>query len=341
MKKILSIVLVVVMLVSVLLTGTISASALPEYIEDADLSYYDEIMPYYYPEIFKDMEYDPFYYYMLYAHDTGQEEPEYIVFIAQHGGGDTAIAKDVFGDYYVSNPYLDFPYELAHYVFVPAEKKVYTLREAWDSEELDITAAFESGCVGKYIGKEPQYRYLEQFKDKYVENTDNYPDMIYEEVYNQYAFGKRPYEIDWILVHAYLNGPLPRECYAVLGDRVSLEGDCVPFAANYAVYDVNTKEFTDICDIEDLSAYNGLEKQIEKLELGVPIGDADGDKVLTVTDATYIQRVAAKLCEYDDIDDLSGRYQVNSELKFISDFNRDGERNIMDATAIQRHIAGY
>ena len=338
MKKLLSLIIVAVMMLSIALTGMISASALPDYTEGADLSYYDEIMPYYYPEIFAGTGYEPFYYYMLYAHDIGQEEPEYIVFIAKHGGGDTAIAKDVFGDYYVSNSYLDFPYELAHYVFVPAEKKVYTLREAWDREDLDITAAFESGNVGKYIGKEPQYRYLEQFKAEYIDSGMYFPDMIYEEVYNQYAFGKRPYQIDWVLVHAYLNGPLPRECYAVLGDRVSLAGDCVPFAVNYAVYDVNTKEFTDICDIEDLSAYNGLEKQIEKLGIGVPIGDADGDKVLTVTDATYIQRVAAKLCEYDDIDDLSGRYQVNSELKFISDFNRDGQRNVMDATAIQRKL---
>jgi len=338
MKRILSIVIVAVMMLSIALTGMVSASALPMYTEGADLSYYDEIMPYYYPEIFEDMEYVPFYYDMLYAHDVGQEEPEYIVFILQHGGGDQAFARDVFGDYYVSNPYLDFPYELAHYVFVPAAKKVYTLREAWDSEELDITAAFESGCVGKYIGKEPQYRYLEKFKAEYVDSGIDTPDMIYEEVYNQYAFGKRPYEIDWVLVHAYVNGPLPRECYAVLGDRVSLAGECVPFAVNYAVYDMNTKEFIDICDIEDWSVYNGLEKQIEKLELGVPIGDADYDNKLTVLDATYIQRVAAKLCEYYDIDDLSGRYQINDELKFISDFNRDGQRNVMDATAIQRKL---
>ncbi len=336
MKKFSCFILALVMLVM----SSICASALPMYIGDADLSYYEEIMHHFYPEIFEGRTDFLLYYDMLYAHNEGvEDESEYVVFIAQMGMGNQAFSSDYFGDYVVYNNKMDYPYELAHYVYVPAQQKVYTLREAWDSEELDITAAFKSGCVGIYTGDEPQYRYQKQFEDQYVKDDGDTFEVQYKEIYDHFLDSARPPQLEWVLVEAYVSGPTPRQCYAVLGDRVSLQGDCSPFSLNYAVYDTKSKQFVDICDIEDFSTYSGLQEQIDKLELGVPIGDADLDGVLSILDATYIQRALAQLCEYSYNDDLSSRYQLRGELKYISDFNRDGERSVLDATSIQQKLA--
>ena len=59
------------------------------------------------------------------------------------------------------------------------------------------------------------------------------------------------------------------------------------------------------------------------------LGDADADGVITILDATKIQRLLAALIE--DTDGL---------MALRADCNRDG-LNIMDATKIQRYLAGF
>ncbi len=189
--------------------------------------------------------------------------------------------------------------------------------------------------------------YKEQlYFDEFVDlcRSSGYPYLsgssFYNESYYHHVDENDPEsQIDWALVYGYVYGPEPRNCYAVIGDRVSLQGECLPFAVGYAVYDVRHEKFIDICDIEDFSIYEGLEDQINSLELGFPIGDSDLDRKLTVFDATYIQRVLAELDDFKEDDDISEYYQLCGELKYVSDFNRDGERNIFDATAIQRKLA--
>ena len=44
--------------------------------------------------------------------------------------------------------------------------------------------------------------------------------------------------------------------------------------------------------------------------------------------------------DFDEDDDISGHYNLGSEnLDYVSDFDRDGERTIFDATAIQMKLA--
>ena len=50
--------------------------------------------------------------------------------------------------------------------------------------------------------------------------------------------------------------------------------------------------------------------------------------------------VAAKLTNYSEYDNIDGYYDYGGGLKYISDMNRDGKRDILDATAIQLKIAG-
>ena len=58
------------------------------------------------------------------------------------------------------------------------------------------------------------------------------------------------------------------------------------------------------------------------------LGDADGDKIVTIIDATVIQRF------------LAG-YEVKSFCKLTADANRNGTVEITDATAIQRDLADF
>ena len=121
-------------------------------LEDVDLSYEDEMAPYFYPERYEGKEKIWYYYNMLYAHfEDSQTEPEYVVFIARTYG-DEAFCDRYVGDCLIVNSYYSIPYDLAHYVYVPSLQKVYTLEEAYYSENLDISAAMRSGRVGIHRG---------------------------------------------------------------------------------------------------------------------------------------------------------------------------------------------
>ena len=58
-------------------------------------------------------------------------------------------------------------------------------------------------------------------------------------------------------------------------------------------------------------------------------------------DATFVQRVIAELDEFNNYDNINDYYVHRGKeiLKYISDFDRDGERTILDATAIQMKLA--
>ena len=95
---------------------------------------------------------------------------------------------------------------------------------------------------------------------------------------------------------------------------------------------------------------------MNELDYGQQVGDVNDNGKVDVMDATYIQRYIA---EYNDIfyarthqvppqysnDSNSNFYKVNvvdigNYYFSIADFDRDGYTTVLDATAIQRHIAG-
>ena len=61
------------------------------------------------------------------------------------------------------------------------------------------------------------------------------------------------------------------------------------------------------------------------------VGDADGDNIITVLDATKIQRI---LAGYDKEDDADGMVTLRGALG-------DDSLNIMHATKIQRYLADF
>lgn len=124
----------------------------------------------------------------------------------------------------------------------------------------------------------------------------------------------------------------------VINDLV-LEGKArIPFTYNYGVYVFETGESLDILDVPD-SDLEAKENIYKCINYSYRLGDNNGDFNLTIQDATYLQKCLAKLKEFRKDDDISRYFQNPGKRVFISDYNRDGVRNIKDATAIQKRLA--
>lgn len=177
------------------------------------------------------------------------------------------------------------------------------------------------------------------FEDRFVAEykLTSYDDYVYYEIYTEYnEFG----EAEWVLVSATTLSGTDTYIHEVIGDWVFYDNfEWSPFSFKYCIYDVEDDTFIKLSQ-ECLDKYEDLDSQMPLLLHANLIGDADGDKELSVMDATYIQRALAKICEFDASDDLSPYHFPYSEnLHYISDFDRDGERTVLDATAIQMKLA--
>ena len=148
-------------------------------------------------------------------------------------------------------------------------------------------------------------------------------------------------ETDWILVRGCSNVQAPMPLTTVIGNRVISVGSCeIPFDTGYGIYDVKNDKFVDandgiVCGYDDFTAVFD-----EKVTAGRLIGDVDNDGSLSVVDVTIMQRCDARIRAYpaDDAFYLTADY--GADAHYFSDFNRDGERDILDATCMQRHLIG-
>lgn len=188
------------------------------------------------------------------------------------------------------------------------------------------------------FASENEQEYL--FEDKFVEEFVN----IYSGELETYDYFEKYYhydennELDWVLVCAGTMGYLPWEIQVTVGDRVFwASSERCPFSFSYAIYDVDLDRFFDL-RTELLDKYEGLYDVLSELNIGKLIGDVDNDGMLTIFDATFIQRVVAQMDEFDKKDVVAGYSLNNDTIYFISDYNRDGERDILDATAIQYRL---
>ena len=188
------------------------------------------------------------------------------------------------------------------------------------------------------------YLFIDNFTAKhfvYEGDSHYYYDEIY---YHRVDENDSTSEIDWAIVYALLYAGNASSVKGIIADRVVVSDSMnVFYEFGWALYDVESNEFIAIEDV-NTTKYDGFEKGLEEAKVGNPLGDANLDGTLNILDATYIQMVMAKLCEFNEMDDLSyaGTWgvQYNHPLKYISDINGDGERNILDATAIQLKLAG-
>ena len=150
-------------------------------------------------------------------------------------------------------------------------------------------------------------------------------------------------EVDWVLIDASIGGAEPWMGFDIIGNRVRTMGPREVFPFGMAVYDAQEHTFCDLSEMDDYSAYPGLDKAIDTYGKGRLLGDLDQDDAITVLDATILMRCAAQIAHYPDTDLIMPDEYIDSSFKpltYYSDFNRDGKRNVTDATCIQRYLVG-
>ena len=116
--------------------------------------------------------------------------------------------------------------------------------------------------------------------------------------------------------------------FSLMLAAVMLMSAIVPAVSAASVNDaVQTGGITELLTGSDLfqKVFSTVTSLIDKIKMG--LGDADGDGILSILDATAIQRWLADL-------------PVSKWVKRLADFDGDGEVTILDATAIQRYLAG-
>ena len=186
------------------------------------------------------------------------------------------------------------------------------------------------------IPAQPGRLYQNSFKQKY--ETQDEKTASYRELYYHHDGADN---IDWALVSCKLNNAEPMPYSAVIGNRVILHDSCsLPFSSGYAVYDVREDRFIN-AGAKEAAAYDGFIKAVDNdVKEGRLLGDLDGDNEITAIDATIIQRCEVHIRDFP-ADDLIQPYgETQFALKYYSDFNRDGERDVVDATCIMRYSVG-
>ena len=150
---------------------------------------------------------------------------------------------------------------------------------------------------------------------------------------------------DYVLINTATNMVLPMPVADVYGDYVFCNYSINrPFKYCYCIYLTESGEVIGLTDALE-NEVEGIYNVFTQGGIGDLIGDMDKDRKLTVRDATYIQKCIAGLEKFEYYDKIEAfeadlRQGKNPPLLYISDFTRDYERNIKDATAIQKHIAG-
>lgn len=141
--------------------------------------------------------------------------------------------------------------------------------------------------------------------------------------------------IDFAIIHTHFAMAPDALDGGVVGGRYIITPQLYsPFRLGYVLYDIENDKFVPFCD-EMLADYPFIEEYMEEFKIGVPFGDADGDRILSVMDATYIQRVLAQLDDFKRHEELYGDLPTD----YRSDFNLDGTVDIFDATGIQQKLA--
>lgn len=193
---------------------------------------------------------------------------------------------------------------------------------------------------------EPVSESSNQLSDLYLNQFEELCDKAgvcceyYQELYYHYDSNGN---MDWVLVEGSSDIDYPGGYYCSIGNRVFVRDSYgCPFNANYGIFDVNSNSFVDISFLKN-QGYDDCVTVFDQYGGGRLLGDLDKDNEISVVDATILQRCDARLMDYSK-DDLIDMYQqidpMFSPLTYYSDFNRDGVRDILDVTYIQRYLVG-
>lgn len=180
-----------------------------------------------------------------------------------------------------------------------------------------------------------EYMYIDRLFEHYPDTAEAYTqnEFIYNEI------GELDIDcddaVDFAIIFAHYSNVPEVFGWGAIGDRViTASGLYSPFDFGYALYDIEKDSFIPFSQtiVQD---YPFLPEYMDMYKIGSPFGDSDGDKILSIMDATLIQLVCAKLVQYPSTGDV-----YSDNVAFTSDCNRDGVLDILDATTIQLKLAG-
>ena len=159
---------------------------------------------------------------------------------------------------------------------------------------------------------------------RYIETMSGWCElMAYRE---KYYHTDENGEIDWVFVYAWANEVAPMGFSTTVGGKyVESDSQYYPFIIREGIYVVAEDAFKDIVYV-NFDNYDGLYEYYNNLNETLT-GDANGDGLVSVLDATRIQRYCAKIIS-DNMINLSA-----------ADVTGDGAVTVLDATRIQRYCA--
>lgn len=175
-----------------------------------------------------------------------------------------------------------------------------------------------------------------KLKDSYRLSDEDFTD------YDELCYHKDKDGItDWVLLRTKAGDSRDLSYCDVIANRAYMQDQLSsPFESSYGIYDVSNKEFINLTG-DIVKQYKDLGRIFDKLGEGRLIGDVDGDNELTAIDCTFMQRYATRIGDWPD-NDIIQQNELRDKLNtsYFSDFDRDGERDIVDATRLQRYVIG-
>lgn len=178
-----------------------------------------------------------------------------------------------------------------------------------------------------------------------VLEVDQYIFMCYDLVERYYHYNEQG-EMDWLMFTAYSYMGADWMINEIVGEY--LLSDCMqatPFVYCVGIYDIEEDNFYTIRAATLHEKYmRNINDALGACTFFTLIGDVDGDGKITIKDATKIQKYAAHVLEYPKTDKINrgdlSIWGTNIKVysKYISDMNHDGERNVNDATAVQKNL---
>lgn len=138
--------------------------------------------------------------------------------------------------------------------------------------------------------------------------------------------------MDFVLVYATIGEPADMPVFIDMGERfIYSPHTWSPFESGYGMFSLDTREFVPLSE-QVILDYPWIDYYLDAFDIGELYGDADGDGELTVIDATLIQLELVNPEPYADAEGISGKNRR-------SDYDRDLQVSVMDATAIQKKLA--
>lgn len=272
--------------------------------------------------------------------------PDYAVIFAHKGAWTEDVEPHVIGNYCW---YGSTGYDPGYIVYSLAEDKIYTLREAYNMGLPGVEFALDK--VGKKVTL-----YADVFEDylkPYVSDIDwelNEDWCFYDELYYYDNSTGGTIEIpeatpDYVLAKAGTYFSSPSLFYDMFSEYI-VHGSCGdPYCASYYIYLPESDKIYTLREAFDENI-DGIEKVFTDYKLGNLMGDADGDRKLTIKDATCIQKCLANFEGFKLKDEIRGHNLSVADdgtpdpyVCYIEDFNNDDQVNIKDATAIQKRLA--